>query len=154
MRIKLIIASLILSSLISNPLMIVRGVSSESPNMEEISISKYNQIMGSLVRAINEHDTSWLTDTLDSNHVGIFTDECYDEMYQLILNNDFEWEDYLAVVDVTYPDNSTTNDTVIMVNVQAYYYDYSDFHDYNQLYLFEFHVNAEGGIYGFNVWAY
>jgi len=45
-------------------------------------------------------------------------------------------------------DNSSTEDTVIMANVKLYY------KDYNKLYLFEFHMNESGSIYGYNIWQW
>lgn len=45
-------------------------------------------------------------------------------------------------------DNSSTEDTVIMANVKLYY------KDYNKLYLFEFHMNEGGSIYGYNIWQW
>lgn len=52
------------------------------------------------------------------------------------------------VVDYTTPSYSSTGDTVIMANTKLQY------NSYNKLYLFEFHVNKEGKIYGYNVWQY
>lgn len=45
-------------------------------------------------------------------------------------------------------DNSSTEDTVIMANAKLYY------KDYNKLYLFEFHMNESGSIYGYNIWQW
>lgn len=52
------------------------------------------------------------------------------------------------VVDRVEPDNSFTGDVVLMTNVKLTY------EGYNKLYLFEFHVNADGVIYGYNIWQY
>ena len=54
-----------------------------------------------------------------------------------------------SIIEFTYPDNSSTGDSVVMAN-----YKLSIGNKHNILYLFEFHINKEGRIYGFNAWEY
>lgn len=54
------------------------------------------------------------------------------------------------VIDEILPNNNSVKDKTIMVNVKA---DYED-NKYNKLYLFEFHIGADGKVYGYNFWKY
>lgn len=78
-----------------------------------------------------------------------FTNDCLYDIIQYTKNNTVDSTVVTElVVDYTTPSNSSTGDTVIMANAKIYY------NSYNKLYLFEFHVNQEGKIYGYNVWVY
>lgn len=78
-----------------------------------------------------------------------FTNDCFYDVLQYTKNNKVESTVIPElVVDYTTPSNSSTGDTVIMANTKVYY------KSYNKLYLFEFHVNQDGKIYGYNIWVY
>ena len=54
------------------------------------------------------------------------------------------------VIDVITVEKSSTSDDVIMCNAKIWFDDTS----YNMLYTFEFHINSNGVIYGYNIWVH
>ena len=115
-------------------------------NFEKAEKAKTNATVIEIIKACNEHDTDWM-----QSHYNYFTSPCYDRLIEYVKNNDIN-ADILTnfVIDFTYPENSTTGDTVIMANTKAWL----NGNKANVIYLFEFHVNSDGIIYGYNVWAY
>lgn len=115
-------------------------------NLETMSKNDCEDIMIDLLIAIINNDTSFMY-----KYIGMFTSDCYDTMYQYISSNDINSSIISNMtLDFTYPDNSSTGDSVMMLNTKVWY----DNQSYNLLYLFEFHINSAGDIYGFNVWTY
>lgn len=117
-------------------------------NLEYKSVVDCNKFIGSLVNNIVDNNVEFMY-----NNTTYFESNCYDSLREYILTNSIVDSKYLIsdiIVDVTYPEHSSTGDTVIMANTKIWYND----NQYNKLYLFEFHVNAAGDIYGFNVWVY
>ena len=117
-------------------------------NLEYKSVIECNKFIGNLVDAIVDKDAEFMY-----NNVSYFENNCYESLKQYLLTNKIADSKYTIsniIIDVTYPENSSTGDTVIMANTKIWY----DDSRYNKLYLFEFHVNAIGDIYGFNVWVY
>ena len=53
-------------------------------------------------------------------------------------------------IDIVTPQDSETSDTVLMCNIRLS----NNENIYNKIYLFEFHINADGKIYGYNIWTY
>lgn len=93
---------------------------------------------------ILKHDESSLQTKLQ-----YFTNDCFYDVSQYTKNNKVESTIIPElVIDYTTPSNSSTGDTVIMANAKVQY------KSYNKVYLFEFHVNQDGKIYGYNVWIY
>lgn len=82
------------------------------------------------------------------------TPEARQRINEFIKNNKINEKSYGKLVDTTldftYPEDSSTGDTVVMINAKIEYLNGK----YNKLYLFEYHINAEGKIYGFNAWVY
>jgi hypothetical protein len=54
------------------------------------------------------------------------------------------------VIDYIDADKSSTKDTVIMCNAKVWYEDAS----YNLVYTFEYHINSNGYLYGYNIWVH
>lgn len=85
------------------------------------------------------------------NRAGDFSSSCLNSIVAYAYNNTIECNGVSElVIDSITPAQSDTGDTVLMTNVKLQYDDGA----YNKLYLFEFHVNASGDIYGYNVWQY
>jgi hypothetical protein len=115
-------------------------------NLNELSSRQVNALIDELVYGIATHDTSVL-----QNNSGMYATDCYTYLYDYIENNDINSYDISDLtIDYTYPSGSSTGDTVIMANAKVWY----DNQTYNMLYLFEFHVDSHGDIYGYNVWLY
>ena len=53
-------------------------------------------------------------------------------------------------VDYIDAENSSTKDTVIFCNTKVWFENKS----YNLVYTFEYHINSDGYIYGYNIWAH
>lgn len=115
-------------------------------NFETMPKAETEQTIRSIVGVIVSNDASWI----DNNYM-YFTSPCFDKIKAYASNNNIIGDVISeVVVDFTYPENSTTGDTVIMANTRVW----ANGNTVNCVYLFEFHVNSEGLIYGYNVWAY
>lgn len=119
----------------------VVNASENNTNIEKMNIKEINSLMYNLTDSYIKHNT----DTIDTS---VFTDNIIGDIINYTNNNNIGGEIRNIVVDFTYPDNSSTGDTVIMVNTKVKY------SEYDKLYLFEYHINADGKIYGFNAWVY
>lgn len=119
----------------------VVNASENNTNIEKMNIKEINNLMYNLTDSYIKHNT----DTIDTS---VFTDNIIGDIINYTNNNNIGGEIRNIVVDFTYPDNSSTGDTVIMVNTKVKY------SEYDKLYLFEYHINADGKIYGFNAWVY
>lgn len=119
----------------------VVNASENNANIEKMNIKEINSLMYNLTDSYIKHNT----DTIDTS---VFTDNIIGDIINYTNSNNIDGEIRNIVVDFTYPDNSSTGDTVIMVNTKVKY------SEYDKLYLFEYHINADGKIYGFNAWVY
>ena len=78
-----------------------------------------------------------------------FEAQAYNSVQKFIDRQSINGSALDSLTEVTKPNNSSTGDTVIMAN-----YKIDIGNGYNVVYLFEFHVNSNGKIYGFNAWEY
>ena len=85
---------------------------------------------------------------IDSKYIELLSADVNREIDSIKNTNNMKISN--IVVDRIYPDKSTTGDTVLMVNIKAWDQEQT----YNNLYLMELHVNRDGKIYGYNIWAY
>lgn len=124
----------------------VNATSQEKVNFETMSKTETEQIIRSIVGVTVSKDASWF----DANYM-YFTNPCFDKIKNYASNNNIIGDVISeVVVDFTYPENSTTGDTVIMANTRVW----ANGNTVNCVYLFEFHINSDGLIYGYNIWAY
>lgn len=113
-------------------------------NMEEASLSECNQVMEEVIKGILNCNTSFI-----SQNTALFSSTCYDKISKYTYNNGINGRSIdNIVIDFTYPDGSSSGDSVIMANTKIRYAEYT------KLYLFEFHIDNNGDIYGFNAWQY
>lgn len=119
-------------------------VYADNKSLEKATESDCNLTINNICRAIINSNSEALLENTD-----YFENTAYKSVYDYINTNKIEGTCSNIVIDTTYPNNSSTGDFVIManckVNVQQ---------GYNLVYLFEFHVNKDGKIYGFNAWVY
>lgn len=124
------------------------SAASSPSNIEDMQYSELQETALYLAQSVIFKNESIISEhRLDE----LFTSSAYDKYIKLVKNNEIGGEmigDCIA--DVTYPDESSTGDTVLMVNSKVWY----NSKEYNQLNLLEFHVNKDGKIYDFNVWMY
>lgn len=105
-----------------------------------------NTVIKDIVYSIISHNADNM-----NKYVAAFSTDTYTDITNYIANNNIEVSSLSDItVDYIYPDKSSTGDTVIMANAKAWNKEQT----YNMLYLFEFHVNSVGDIYGYNVWVY
>jgi hypothetical protein len=142
---KKILALVVLSlSLICGTLTIYAN-NTEDVKIENLSQKEVNRIVSSVTYGVFNNDTSDITE-----YAKYFTGDCFTNLYNYTMENNLEHESVVSsVIDFTYPENSSTGDTVIMVNAQILYDS-----THKGLYLFEYHVDANGDIYGYNIWVY
>lgn len=138
---KVLAISLVASMMFS---ITVSASSLAALNMEEASLSECTQVVEGIVKGILNCDTSFI-----SQNSALFSSTCYDKISKYTCNNGINGRSIdNIVIDFTYPDGSSSGDSVIMANTQIRYTEYT------KLYLFEFHVDGNGDIYGFNAWQY
>lgn len=111
-------------------------------NIEQMTVNEVNKLFYDLTDGIINHNSTKLPS-------GLIEQSAKTDLDILLVNNTIGGKLENVVVDFTYPENSSTGDTVVMVNAKVNYDNY-----YTKLYLFEYHVNASGKIYGYNVWVY
>lgn len=76
---------------------------------------------------------------------------CFEKLYKYIQENDIGSDGIInMVIDTVGVGESATGDTVAMVSLKLGYNSDS----YNKLYMIEMHIDANGDIYGYNIWAY
>ena len=116
----------------------------DETNLERMDRAKCSSTMQSIGSAIiNSDEQSLLYNT------AYFETSAYQSVYNFIEKDSIQGSVIDNSIEFTYPDNSSTGDSVIMMN-----YKLSIGNGYNVIYLFEFHINSNGKIYGFNAWEY
>lgn len=118
----------------------------ETINLEQMHKNDCDKTIINIVNAIVNNDTQYIYDNSE-----MFETNCLYKLDETIRNYKVEGNKLSnIVIDFTYPENSSTGDSVIMVNTLIWKADKS----YNLAYLFEFHINKDGKIYGYNIWVY
>lgn len=113
-------------------------------NLETMDDIKRADIIYDIIESILEHDIS----RLNKNNKYI-TDDTYNILSSYVLANTIgtgNISDYM--IDTSGVSQSSTVDYVILANLKINY------EENNMMYLFEFHINANGLIYGYNIWVY
>lgn len=115
-------------------------------NIEQLSSKELNDAMVDIIEsALNQDDEA----VLECREY--FTNNSFEDYRRNIVNSGILSGTLVEkAFDIVTPSNSDTDDTVIMCNIRIS----DNVTIYNKLYLFEFHINEAGSIYGFNVWAY
>ena len=113
-------------------------------NINKMSYSEVNELVSELLMALANNDINTVTKL-----------EPYmnDVVYNGMLNNcgkSIRGNISDIVIDVVEPKDSSSGDTVLLANVKAW----ASNQTYNTICLFEFHVNSDGKLYGYNIWAY
>ena len=120
------------------------SASADTVNLEQMNRAKCNSVIQSIGASIINSDVQALY-----SNATYFETSAYESVYKFIERNSIKGGVIDNVIEFTYPDGSSTGDSVIMSN-----YKISLGNGHNVLYLFEFHINSNGKIYGFNAWEY
>lgn len=113
-------------------------------NLEKMNRTECNSIIQSISTSIINNNLKSLSANSD-----YFEAQAYKSVADFINRDSVKGSIIDSIIEFTYPDNSSTGDSVVMAN-----YKLSIGNKHNILYLFEFHINKEGRIYGFNAWEY
>lgn len=124
-------------------------VYADNKSLEKATESDCNLTINSICRAIISNNKDTLLENSDYFENSTYKSSAYKSVYDFMSNNDIDGTCSNIVIDTTYPNNSSTGDFVIMANCKV-----NVKQGYNLVYLFEFHVNKDGRIYGFNAWVY
>lgn len=121
-------------------------VSASNNNIINMNKTETDKLIVDLIYAAAEGNVNKLNDK-----ALYFESDCFYDMYSFVSDNDIDSNSVgEIVIDFTYPDNSSTGDIVIMANTKIWHNN----REYNNAHLFEFHINSNGEIYGFNFWTY
>lgn len=116
----------------------------QSNNLEKMNRTECNSIIQSISTSIINNNVQSLS--ANSNY---FEPQAYKSVIDFINRDSVKGSIIDSIIEFTYPDYSSTGDSVVMAN-----YKLSIGNKHNILYLFEFHINKDGKIYGFNAWEY
>lgn len=146
-KIKIIFIICITLSIMSISNIAYADIKQYNGDLETKNSSELNRTMEFIINSILSKDTTYIQD-----NQSMFTVDCFNRLNNYINNLDTIQSDGILEkrIDRIYPNNSSTKDCVIMANIKLSY----NQSEYNNLYLYEFHVNAEGQIYGYNIWVY
>ena len=150
MKVKTRVLIIVTIVLIASQFNIVRATTNNSEqtniNLETLSEIDRKEYMNNIFKAIYNKDNTYIL-----NNTALFTEDCYEKLLEYIENNTIDSTVIGdTVIDTITVSNSSTGDCVIMLNAKVWY----DNQGYNKLYLLEFHINAKGIIYGYNIWVY
>ena len=116
----------------------------QSNNLEKMNRTECNSIIQSISTSIINNKAQSLSANSD-----YFEPQAYKSVIDFINRDSVKGSIIDYIIEFTYPDYSSTGDSVVMAN-----YKLSIGNKHNILYLFEFHINKDGKIYGFNAWEY
>lgn len=115
-------------------------------NLETMQKIDRDDYIRNIFKAIYNKDITYI-----QNNTALFTEDCYDKLIQYIETSNINSNNISdTVIDSITVENSSTGDFVIMLNTKIWY----ENQEYNKLYLTEFHINANGRVYGYNIWVY
>ncbi len=110
-------------------------------SIEELEQAELNRLMSGIVKGV-------ASGSIDKYEV-YFESDAYEKMLQYIGKNKIiQPNAYDNIVDRVSTSYSSSDDCVVLVNSKFIY------EDVKLLYMFEFHVNSSGKIYGLNIWSY
>lgn len=112
-------------------------------NVEDMTDSEVTELSKYVVNSIVDKSISSMKQYNDC-----FTNEALTQIQWYVTNNKISGTPSNIVSDWVYPEYSTTGDSVLMINAKI------QNENFNNLYLVELHINKDGKIYGYNVWAY
>lgn len=135
---KIIAMALVCTSLAVSQ---VNATETVNLSIEELEQAELNRLMSGIVKGV-------ASGSIDKYEV-YFESDAYEKMLQYIGKNKIiQPNAYDNIVDRVSTSYSSSDDCVVLVNSKFIY------EDVKLLYMFEFHVNSSGKIYGLNIWSY
>lgn len=138
MKKALLILSLIMSLSVSSTF-------ANEYNLGQMNYNAMNKIITDIVTGVNEGSVEKV-----EHYAMYMTSDVYEGLTRDINDKFLSGSIGTIAIDTITVDNSSDYDDVIMVNIKVW----SEGQTYNKLYLYEFHVNKDGKIYGYNAWLY
>ena len=117
---------------------------SELKTFNDMSVIERDSNIVSIANAVVGRDVTKIREL-----ASLFTSECFLSISRYVSGNRLGKGMITdAVIDNIHYSNSSNSDTTIMCNIKV------NHGEFNNLLLFEFHVDNDGCIYGYNVWSY
>jgi hypothetical protein len=113
-------------------------------NIKKMTTSERSDFVKGLITDIINNSTTNIANYTDS-----FTEEQLSKFILFINNNSIDGTLNTTIIDEITSNCSATSDTVLMCNFRL-----NISNGYNNVYMMELHVNNEGKIYGYNIWAF
>ena len=141
-----VIVTMLITAITALILTKTASADTQHTNIEKMTKTEMsNSIMNIIDSAINSNDNELL------NYKDLFTEDCLEKYRRNVVNtNIITGIVSEKAIDIVTPDNSDTFDTVLMCNIRIT----NSSNQYNNICMFEFHINKDGKIYGCNVWTY
>lgn len=141
-----VIVTMLITAITALILTKTASADTQHTNIEKMTKTEMsNSIMNIIDSAINSNDNELL------NYKDLFTEDCLEKYRRNVVNNNIITGIVSEkAIDIVTPQDSETSDTVLMCNIRLS----NNENIYNKIYLFEFHINADGKIYGYNIWTY
>ena len=117
----------------------------DTNNLFSVSDTEFKRICSALTYSIIDKGSESLP-----MYQKYFTDDAFKSFLIVANSNSFNGSAVESQIDTVHIDNSDTKDTVVMYNIKIKPYN----KNINVLMMLEMHINRDGLIYGFNVWAY
>lgn len=114
-------------------------------NFELLTYKEQSQIVLDIITSVSQGDIDGIESSAPYMTEQVYIDLTKDSSTKIMQGNIGQ-----LAVDVIDVESSSTGDTVIMANAKVW----TLAQTYNNLYLYEFHVNRDGKIYGYNLWVY
>ena len=115
-------------------------------NILEMTVEEQKILARDLVKAIANNDFSKI-----KNKVYLLDSQCYYELTRYASSSKMSSGNISEIVVENIPvEKSSTADDVLICNTKIWFDDAS----YNMIYTFEFHIDAKGFIYGYNIWVH
>lgn len=119
---------------------------SKQTNIEKMTQKEMQSTITDIIDAAINHKNNKIVEYKD-----LFTEDALKQFRKNVVSKEIINGDISEkAIDIVTPDNSDTFDTVLMCNIRIT----NNSNQYNNIYMFEFHINKDGKIYGCNVWTY
>lgn len=142
----ILVIAMIFCSLATASVTTAYAEKSKQTNIEKMTQKEMQSTITDLIDAAINHKNNKIVEYKD-----LFTEDALKQFRKNIVSKEIINGDISEkAIDIVTPDNSDTFDTVLMCNIRLT----NNSNQYNNICMFEFHINKDGKIYGCNVWTY
>ena len=126
-------------------LLISSKIYSSEPNLLQLDTKENKKLFNDLAISLVKHDTDLLV-----NNKQFFTEDTLQSYANLVRKNKLSGNIIEVQIDYIDVHASATSDKVVMYNMKLK----PSNETINLVCMLEFHINRDGKIYGYNLWAY